>query len=434
LSPLHHSVLGKAHIKLQDSVFGVDHDFSAFSDARVIGYGTTSSGGSISDNLLQADVELINSNDCNANFGYNNEIEAGMLCGSKSGVDSCQGDSGGPLFLPGTEPVQVGIVSWGYGCADISFPGVYASVGYHLEWIHSTIAEPPAPGEYVDDDGNIDDYFGYNTYGSSNSSASGRSPDSGCDASHTDLIVGNDGCCTPENQCGQDEGDCDTDGDCKEGWGCGTDNCAWGDWDDCCIREDCSNDLSSADSYGDDCNSYTAETVSWCGNYDTEDFHAMGMCCVCGGGASDINLYAKCACTTEDIACENGGLVAGGAGDCTCNCTGTHFHGPTCDIPDTCTEIRHRGNRFVGEMKHPAYCGWWDQEPDSIFRSSSTAPPSTFDPPLTLIICENNLQFTDTAGDNCADYTEDVSYWCGEYDTKEFDSMTMCCVCINLAA
>jgi len=85
-------------------------------------------------------------------------------------------------------------------------------------------------------------------------------------------------------------------------------------------------------------------------------------------------------------------------------------------------------------MKHPAYCGWWDQEPDSIFRSSSTAPPSTFDPPLTLIICENNLQFTDTAGDNCADYTEDVSYWCGEYDTKEFDSMTMCCVCINLAA
>jgi secreted trypsin-like serine protease len=50
-----------------------------------------------------------------------------MLCAGQpgSGVDSCQGDSGGPLFAPEQGGfVQVGIVSFGEGCAD-GFPGIY---------------------------------------------------------------------------------------------------------------------------------------------------------------------------------------------------------------------------------------------------------------------------------------------------------------------
>ena len=52
--------------------------------------------------------------------------------------------------------------------------------------------------------------------------------------------AGGDTCCTPENKCGQDQGDCDTDADCKGELICGTDNCskktgfAWDDTDDCC--------------------------------------------------------------------------------------------------------------------------------------------------------------------------------------------------------
>ncbi|KAL0125731.1 hypothetical protein PUN28_004650 [Cardiocondyla obscurior] len=63
------------------------------------------------------------------------QLCAGLLEG---GRDSCRGDSGGPLLCNGT---QVGIVSWGEGCAVPNAPGVYTRVDFYLEWLNKSIVE-----------------------------------------------------------------------------------------------------------------------------------------------------------------------------------------------------------------------------------------------------------------------------------------------------
>ena len=48
------------------------------------------------------------------------------------GKDSCQGDSGGPFAC---NDKLTGIVSWGAGCADPNYAGVYTRVAHYVDWI-----------------------------------------------------------------------------------------------------------------------------------------------------------------------------------------------------------------------------------------------------------------------------------------------------------
>ena len=51
--------------------------------------------------------------------------------------------------------------------------------------------------------------------------------------------TGGDECCTEDNKCGEDEGDCDIDADCQDGLKCGSNNCKNGGdeaADDCCYN------------------------------------------------------------------------------------------------------------------------------------------------------------------------------------------------------
>ncbi|KAG7165140.1 Trypsin-2-like [Homarus americanus] len=59
--------------------------------ATVIGWGTTSSGGSISSTLREADVPLMSNSECSSRYlNYGSYITDNMICAGQPGTDSCQ--------------------------------------------------------------------------------------------------------------------------------------------------------------------------------------------------------------------------------------------------------------------------------------------------------------------------------------------------------
>jgi len=106
--------------------------WTAGSDAWVTGWG--SDGSTSQDTLREARVPIISDSSCGSGSVYGSEFfPAVMVCAGflAGGVDSCSGDSGGPLAVPapGGSWRQVGVVSWGIGCAEPNHPGVYSRVG-----------------------------------------------------------------------------------------------------------------------------------------------------------------------------------------------------------------------------------------------------------------------------------------------------------------
>lgn len=71
-----------------------------------------------------------------ANANRPHPVYDSNICAYAKGKDSCQGDSGGPLAANGK---LIGIVSWGVGCADPGYPGVYTRVSSYIEWIQKNI-------------------------------------------------------------------------------------------------------------------------------------------------------------------------------------------------------------------------------------------------------------------------------------------------------
>lgn len=96
----------------------------------VAGWGTTSEGGRTSDRMREVSVPVVSDARAQSAYGPRSYFPKLMVAAGAEGIDSCQGDSGGPLFKPSTPRTQVGIVSFGTGCARAGLPGVYTEVNH----------------------------------------------------------------------------------------------------------------------------------------------------------------------------------------------------------------------------------------------------------------------------------------------------------------
>ena len=124
--------------------------------------------------LNDAAVPIIHNDVCNAPDSYDGSIVPSQVCaGFREGqVDACVGDSGGPLYIEeNNELVQVGITSFGIGCAEPLFYGIYTDISHFLPWLSQFIAVPeqspeliellanPEPLAVVSNDSDDDDLF-----------------------------------------------------------------------------------------------------------------------------------------------------------------------------------------------------------------------------------------------------------------------------------
>ena len=131
-------VLGVSPIAIDPAGVGDTSWARSGTSATVIGYGSVdpedvNGNGTVAypATLQQASLTIDSDSSCSAVFNGNQEPAAQtglMLCAGGDGVhDACVGDSGGPLLVPGGSAgwTEVGIVSWGAGCAVHGVPGVY---------------------------------------------------------------------------------------------------------------------------------------------------------------------------------------------------------------------------------------------------------------------------------------------------------------------
>lgn len=128
--------------------------------ATIAGFGVTESGGDPPEVLQEARVPITQDAVAAEAYPYlvdgvdpvfggfenQTQVAAGFPNG---GVDTCQGDSGGPLLVSAPDGMRlVGDTSYGAGCAEPGFPGVYGRLADDTlrEWVRSIAPDAISDG------------------------------------------------------------------------------------------------------------------------------------------------------------------------------------------------------------------------------------------------------------------------------------------------
>uniref|UniRef100_A0A8C1L8C8 Peptidase S1 domain-containing protein n=1 Tax=Cyprinus carpio TaxID=7962 RepID=A0A8C1L8C8_CYPCA len=102
----------------------------------VAGWGSLWTNGTMSDRLMEANMNILNQEECQRKWG-NIYLASQMICAHGHG-GSCHGDSGGPLVCGDT---AVGVTSFGSNklCNSPEQPNVYTKISAYVPWIHQNI-------------------------------------------------------------------------------------------------------------------------------------------------------------------------------------------------------------------------------------------------------------------------------------------------------
>ncbi|KAG9329852.1 hypothetical protein JZ751_028919 [Albula glossodonta] len=118
--------------------------FHASTTCYAIGWGRVNADTQLSNpkTLQEVKVPVVENRICKKSYP---KLRQEMMCAGGDSIDSCQGDSGGPLMCYfGKTWVQVGVVSYGNGCGQLNYPGVYTRLSSYRDFIKKNTKIPAA--------------------------------------------------------------------------------------------------------------------------------------------------------------------------------------------------------------------------------------------------------------------------------------------------